>query len=402
MRALILSDLHAITKRDPQRPLPSLIEFANTARSPTQDPLLGLRSLLTSGALPQPDIMICAGDLGDKADANAIRSVWEAINDIAQAFSISEVFATCGNHDLDTRHVENKFDPKGFLRSLDPPFPNPLVARDDACQLRYWADNFCMYESSQWRVLNINSCAYHGYGDKTAPELEHGRISDYTIDNIRRSLQEIQSSASSKFNICIFHHHLREVSTDRSTDPSKMTGAERLLDLLSESKFGEWLIVHGHRHRGDIYQASGISSPVVLSCASFAATPVGDEHNPSPNQFYLVDLEVPPTGRYRIRGEVHTWNWSPSYGWLAAGSAPGGLPRLCGFGFKGDLHEVADKISAFVIARGRLKWQQSTDMFPDLKYFLPQDLRNLIQIIESDTRLSVSNSGRDIQEIVRV
>lgn len=402
MRALILSDLHAITKRDPSRPLPSLIEFANTTRSPTQDPLLGLKDLLISGSVPRPDVIICAGDLADRADANAIRSVWGEINSIATTLSVETVLATCGNHDLDTRHVENKFDPKGFLRTLIPPFPSPFMSKSDPIQLSYWADNFCLIEGDELRILNINSCAYHGYGDKSAPELERGRISDFTLDNIRELLMSTSSGAASKFNVCIFHHHLREISSDQYSDQSRMVGAENLIDLLSEARFGEWLVVHGHRHIGDIYQASGISSPIVLSCASFAATPVGNEHNPSPNQFYLVDLEPPSTGRYRIRGEVLTWSWSPSYGWLPASNTPGGLPRVCGFGFKGDLHEVADEIVDLVIRDGRLKWENAKIKFPELKYFLPVDLTNLIQLIEANTRISVSSEGRDIREIVRI
>lgn len=402
MRALILSDLHAITKRDPSRPLPSLIEFANTTRSVTQDPLLGLQHLLASGSVPTPDVIICAGDLADKADANAIRSVWEEINTIARDVSIPIVFATCGNHDLDTRHVDNKFDPKGFLRTLSPPFPNPFIPKNDPIQLSYWADNFCLFEDDRLRILNINSCAYHGYGDKAAPELEHGRISDFTLDNIRELLKSTSSAVASKFNICIFHHHLREISSDQYSDKSRMAGAENLIELLSESRFGEWLVVHGHRHVGDIYQASGISSPIVLSCASFAATPVGNEHNPSPNQFYLVELETPSTGRYRIRGEVRTWSWSPSYGWLPAGNTPGGLPRICGFGFKGDLHDVADGIVDLVMKDGRLKWENVKENFPELKYFLPADVTNLVQIIDASMKISVSRDGREIREIVRI
>lgn len=362
---------------------------------------MGLREILRSGQIPAPDLFICAGDMGDKADANAIRAVWESINEMAADASISKVLATCGNHDLDTRHIENKFDPKGFLRALDPPFPTPFICREDPVQLSYWADNFYLFEDTDWRVLNINSCAYHGYGDKGAPELEHGRVSDFTIDNIRRALKSISSTASAKFNVCIFHHHLREVSSDQFSDKSKMSGSENLVDLLSEAQFGEWLIIHGHRHRGEIYQASGISSPVVLSCASFAATPVGDEHNPSPNQFYLIELEKPAAGRYRMKGEVLAWNWSPSYGWLPAGNTPGGLPRLCGFGFKGDLHDIADKISTTVMKSGRLRWENARSDFPELKHFLPKDIENFIQIIQTDARISVSLEGREIREIVR-
>lgn len=401
MRAIVISDLHAITRKDPDRPLPSLIEFSNTSRSSKQDPLLGLQDLLNHNKLGSLDVLICAGDLGDKADANAIRTVWGDLNTLAAKASIPLVFATCGNHDLDTRYSENKFDPKGFLRALDPPFPSPSIARDDPNQLRYWADNFSIVEGDTWRILNINSCAYHGYGEKGSPEIDHGRISDFTLENIKRQLLEISATAHAKFNICVFHHHLREVSSDRYTDTSKMSGAENLIELLSEAKFGEWLVVHGHKHRAAIYQASGITSPIVLSCASFSATPVGDEHNPSPNQFYVIELEPPSSGKFRMRGVVNAWNWAPSYGWLEPDNAPGGLPRQSGFGFKGDLHEVAERVVELILRDGRLPWDKAMAHFPELRHFLPHDLKNLVQLLESEEQLTISYEGRTIREVVR-
>ncbi|MBY5710496.1 hypothetical protein HFO37_12690, partial [Rhizobium leguminosarum] len=343
MKILVAADLHAVTRRLADRPLPSLIEFSAASRSATLDPLLGLRGLFENGKVEVPDLLICAGDLADKADPNAIRSVWRELTQICRDYKVPGLHATCGNHDLDSRNIENKFDPKGFLRALDPPFPLANENRDSLQQLSYWADNFAITEGDDWRLLNINSCAYHGYGDKSSPELEHGRVSDFTLSNIRRALEKIGPDVQKKFNICLFHHHLREISSDSFSDRSKMEGAENLTALLSEAQFGEWLVIHGHRHRAGIYCAGGSTSPFVLSCASFSATSVGDEHNPCQNQFYMVDFEPPRNGKCRIKGGITAWTWVPTYGWREPSNSPAGLPKRSGFGFRGDIHDLVER-----------------------------------------------------------
>lgn len=399
MRALVISDLHAVSRRPEKGATPSLIEFGNAERTNKRDPLVGLRAILNDGSLPKPDLIICAGDIADKADALAIKTAWSEINDIAAACGIGDVLATCGNHDLDSRHTGNSFDPKGFLRRLSPSFPIPKLPRSDLEQLRYWADNFSVIEGASWRVLNINSCAYHGYGAEAKPELDHGRISDHTLEEIKEYISNAVD-LHKKINICLLHHHLKEVGSDNFKDKSKMEGAENLLSVLSESKYGEWFVIHGHRHRAAIYCAGGNTAPIVLSCASFSATLVGDEQNPSPNQFYLIDFEASGNGRARVKGVVSAWSWTPGYGWLDASSKPGGLPSRAGFGYRGDIPDLADKVAAEVRKMKRISWIDLKSSYPDLRFLMPEDIDNFAQSIASGSDIHVSRDGADIREVV--
>lgn len=399
MRALVISDLHAVSRRPEKGAMPSLIEFSNTERTNKKDPLIGLKSLLAKEILPKPDLIICAGDIADKADSLAIKSAWAEINELAATCGVSDILATCGNHDLDSRHAGNSFDPKGFLRRLTPSFPIPKLLRSDLEQLRYWADNFSVIESASWRVLNINSCAYHGYGTDTEPELEHGRISDHTLDEIKEYIGGT-ADLHKKVNICLLHHHLKEVGSDGFKDKSKMKGAENLLAMLSESKYGEWFVIHGHRHRAGIYCAGGNTAPIVLSCASFSATLAGDEQNPSPNQFYLIDFEAGANGRARVKGVVSSWNWTPGYGWLEASPKPGGLPSRAGFGYRGDIPDLADKVAAKVRVSKRISWSDLREAHPDLKFLMPEDIDNFAQSISATSDIHVSRDGVDIREVL--
>jgi 3',5'-cyclic AMP phosphodiesterase CpdA len=399
MKLLVVSDLHSFQM--PTKVMPSLVNFGDADRNGKSDPLLGLREMLSSGKVARPDILLCAGDIADKADPLALERAWTELSSIQKDFQIPHFVATCGNHDLDTRHKENKFDPRGFLRRLTPSFPLPEYQKNDVEHLKYWSNNFSIVEGDNWRVLTINSCAYHGYGDDSQPELTRGRISDITLDEIKEELQALGSDLRLKFNICLVHHHLKEQHSDAYADESRMRGAENLLQLLARAEFGEWFVVHGHVHRGSLYCDGGNSGPIVLSCASFSVSLQGDPTNPGVNQFYLVEFDPPQGGRHRIKGAVHAWNWAASYGWDPAENKPGCLAGRAGFGFRGDLPSFAEKLAEKVNECGRLSWSDAVSQFTELKHFLPLDLENLVGELEADSAIVVSRQGQGIREIVK-
>ena len=407
MKIAVLSDLHAFCSDAQQEvngkkpPAPSLIDFSSLSRKPKTDPLVGFVELFQSESELRPDVIILAGDLGDKADTQAIRSVWDELGKLSTDIGVRMLLATCGNHDLDTRHKQNKFDPRGFLRTLDPGFPYPNQPFHRENQLEYWAENFTIVEEDDFRILNINSCAFHGFGEKAEPELEHGRISDITLDEIEKRLSECVSEAPHKQNICLFHHHIKPISTDDFEDSSIMKGAERLLQMLSRVEFGEWFIIHGHRHRSSLFCAGGNSAPIVLSCASFAATRSGDEHNPTPNQFYLVELDKFESGEFaRVTGNIQSWSWTSGIGWQSKTSIPGGLPVKTGFGYRGYIPNLAQEIEKKLTTVSRLSWSELLEHFPDVGRLMPSDTETLIKSLE---RLPVVVSEMDgqIQELVK-
>lgn len=408
MRIAVLSDLHGFSS-DARRASdgksvlpPSLIDFSAPVRKPNIDPLAGFIKLFETGEIDPPDLLIVGGDLGDKADTNAIKSVWRDLSSLANKYPSINLVATCGNHDLDTRHKQNKFDPRGFLRTLDPGFPFPDTVGNRINILEYWANNYSLLEDDKYRVLNINSCAFHGFGLDAEPELERGRVSEITLDSIEEQLKLVVKAAPQKQNICLFHHHIRPVSTDVFDDTSTMKGSERLADILSKPSLGEWLIIHGHRHRSNLFCAGGNSAPIVLSCASFAATRTGDEHNPCPNQFYLVELEdVEPGEIARVAGTVRAWNWTPSIGWQSKTSIPGGLPVNSGFGYRGYIPDLARNVAAAVRSSGKIVWADLITSFPDLRRLIPSDNESLIETLEANGVIATEADGQ-IKELAPV
>jgi predicted phosphodiesterase len=404
MKLLVVSDLHAFTSdsrraADGKKPFPpSFIDFSAATRGKVNDPLVGLQALFQEGKLKGIDCIIVAGDIGDKADPVAIRSAWTEMHSIAQISSV-KVFATCGNHDLDTRHKTNRFDPRGFLRTLQPSFPVSDLAPDSRNHLEYWANNFTLLEEGDCRILNINSCAFHGYGDGHEKELEHGRISDITLELIEDALRKSNANNPSKHNICLVHHHVKPVSSDDFEDTSTIKGAEKLTDLLSKADFGEWLVIHGHRHRPNLFCAGGNTAPFILSCGSFAATRNGDEHNLTPNQFYVVQLDPIEVGRpARASGVIQTWNWT-AYGWTERADIPGGLPSAAGFGYRGRIPDLADRIRDKTQRDIKVTRRILMDEFPEYLRLIPNDLTALIYALERQG-IIITYSGREIEELV--
>lgn len=399
MKLLVLSDIHAF--QGDRQSIPSLVNYSDADRSETSDPILGLREFLQSNPLEKPDILVCAGDIADRADPIALKQAWQELDRLYQDFEIETFVATCGNHDLDTRHQENKFDPKGYLRKLAPCFPMPTVERNGLAQLKFWSNNFSILEGDEWRILNINSCAYHGYGPSAEPELVQGRISDHTIDDIKAELRAVDGGLRNKLNICLVHHHLKELHNDRYADKSRMKGSENLLSLLSQSEFGEWFVIHGHVHRGDLYSDGGNSGPIILSCASFSVSLADDPLNPSANQFYIVEFDKPTNAaRRRIRGKVRAWDWAASYGWQMATYRRGNIGPVSGFGFRGDIPEFAQSFLEYVREKKKVTWEDAVMDFQELKNFLPGDLSSFFNEIEADGDIKVSKSGEFPREIV--
>src|SRR5207253_4694190 len=89
------------------------------------------------------------------------------------------VVGTTGNHDVDSRLTHHKFDPLEVLKTLVPLYPFP----DDTANGQYWMRHFVAHENDLYRLIVLNSSAYHAGNPQ---ELERGRISSATIERIEQ------------------------------------------------------------------------------------------------------------------------------------------------------------------------------------------------------------------------
>jgi hypothetical protein len=364
VRILLLSDLHAFAGPTKDGSVPSYADAKRANPSPGEDALVALKELVTQNNL-QVDLVVCAGDLGDKADPTGITYAWASIQSIAAELRCQQSVAVCGNHDLDSRYLANTDDPdpKGVLQDLNPAFP---VNDDDLCD-KFWSRNFVTLNgpSPHTRLLLLNTSAYHG---GKQDEINHGRITFRTVERIRRALL---SEGRRNLNVMICHHHpFPHSRLDGRADYEAMRNGQSLLDVLGDPTFGPWLILHGHRHHPRIAFSSGANSPpIVIGAASFSAK-MGE----CANQVHLVEVDNTCSFGYDICGTVTSWTFSYGTGFMLMPKSTNALPGHCGFGFKGNLGGLIQRIHDFIHQSNAayVEWRSVASAIIEVDYLTPE------------------------------
>jgi predicted phosphodiesterase len=379
IKIAVMSDLHFYDEADPK---PSYLQVSGQ-QTAKNNPIYALEALIKEESL-SVDFLLCAGDLTDKANPKGLREGWRLVNDIGSKLN-AVVIATAGNHDLDSRLQNDGFDAKGELLSLKPLFP----VDDDLLFNSYWARNYVIYEPKDLdvRFLILNSAAYHGY-DK---EYVHGRVSDRTIDLIKDDLANRDPRFS---NILVCHHHPHKHGEIGGDGYSAMKGGEALIDLLGQGDFGDWIIIHGHRHVPKIcYTAGGANSPTVFSAGSFGAVLYDEIQGLARNQFYVIEIPLDEIDNENIisRGQFKAWDWIQTIGWQLPGKNSG-LPANGGFGYRGNPKALAKKIKRHLESGQSpyVDYIELEKLFIELKYLLPMDMTKL--------KLALEEKGVNVEE----
>ena len=391
VRIAVLPAFHAFAGGAPAgASLPSWLDLFADQHAKTVNPFAGLVDLIQSDGGPRADVVLCCGDLGDKASPQGQQYVWREVNRVKDELGARCVLGACGNHDMDSRHAYDDFDAKGQIQALAPPFP----IDDERRWLEYWAKNWTVTELDGVRFVLLNTAAYHGYAKAPQePEYAHGRVSDRTIDGL---VAELKAKGPGVANVLVCHHHPFKNDKVAVSDQSEMRNGDRLINSIVDAQVGPWLVVHGHKHDGRVFYAPGTNaSPTVFSAASFSARPYPNQVTPSVNEFYVLELEVPPSPGLvtSLRGRIRTWTWSYGTGWRRPG-AKEGLGPMAGFGKRADTGELAVAVAEGLRAGhagGIVKWQEVLALFPDLGHLIPEDLDHLVALLRHPHGFGFSN-----------
>lgn len=365
----IASDLHATSKSGAQAP--SFCFSNDTSGSPISNPLIGLQTLIEKYHLSS-DLLVCPGDLADKAEPAAIKYAWGQLQEIGKKLCVTRVLATAGNHDVDSRHQHNDFDAKGVLQALEPRFP---LSENDGFD-RFWSRHFVLLEESDWRMIILNSSAFHGANDWTDTkgnaysEQDFGRISTHTLLAIET---ELKCSRARPLNVLLCHHHPHQHSEIGLGENDVMKGGQLLLEMLGSGNYGQWLVIHGHKHHPKIAYASGISasSPVVFAAGSLSACLYPTLATLVRNQFYILDFDLDQIDSFGLVGRFRAWDWAVGQGWLPAGERSG-LPAKGGFGCREPHQVIAREIVKYAIGPSIL-WDSICNSYPKARFLLPRD-----------------------------
>lgn len=377
LKIAVVSDLHVFNGSSEDSNSPSTIGTADSQDAPERHPLRGLAHMIERDKL-RADLLICPGDLSDKADPAALIFAWNKLNELKDQLGAKHLLATAGNHDIDSRNQHNDHDPKGNLQALDPMFPGV----DEALCDRFWSRNFVIVELENVRILLLNSSAFHGYGSDDKPEFRHGRISSKTISALRMAL----TGEEKRINILVCHHHPITHNPANEEDYSEMVGGDRLIDLLDSGEYGSWLLIHGHKHYPRLaYASGGASSPIIFSAGSLSAFLYQKIASRARNQFYIIEIPINDLDALELdlAGTVTAWDWINMSGWQPAGVGSG-LPHQVGFGWRESARTIAVTIAKHLEDKPDvLTGEELLTAIPRLRFLRPEELEDVVRRLRS-------------------
>lgn len=384
LRLLVLSDMHAYcgAARDKA---PSSIQI--TGRDPEDvDVFNGCLVALKASGVEQVDAVLCAGDMTDEADPEALERVWAFLNQVASALG-ARLIATTGNHDVDSRGRRG-VDPRESLLDLQPLFPTGT----EPGQQHYFTHHFCLDEIGETPILVLNSSAHHGMVHEVVTqdgtpwnehEYNHGRVTRATIAKISAALD---AQTADRTSVMLTHHHPIQLPGSDASELSQMVDGAELLNALA--RHGQWLVIHGHKHRPFIHYApGGGGSPVIVSVGSMGATMDGEYEQAVENQIYLIELLSPSEAdalHLGVAGTVRAWTREPwgRPAWREA-APQDALPALNGFGWRENPATVSRGIADWLGRQGGSATIQEVEQeFPALPYLIPSDLELTISHLE--------------------
>jgi hypothetical protein len=324
--------------------------------------------------------------MGNRAQRSGIQYAWKAVNEVGARLKASLTTATSGNHDLDSRFITTEdADAKGILLGLNPPYPLSNEAQNN----KYWAKNYVIVEGDKYRLVLLNSSAYHGTkGD----EINHGRVSEATLSFLKAELASLKPQLN---NILACHHHPQQHSELKLGDYDVMKNGDLLLNLLGSGEYGRWLIIHGHKHHPKLEYAKGsATSPIIFSAGSLCANLFLQLQTKARNQFYMLSLPYDANEKLGLVGMVHAWDWAYGEGWAPAASSNSGLPALSAFGYRAEPRIMARQIAELMVT-DKIDWNNVINELPEIAYILPQDLENLGRELKEKHALTLlMDSGR--------
>lgn len=337
-----------------------------------------------SGLNRKIDILICSGDISNKACPEGFKSGWEYINGVKEKLNIPNILCVPGNHDHDSRK-NTSYNPKHYLQFSTPSFPFEVHEKNT----HFWAWNWCDVQIEHCNAILLNSSAYHGYGDFKDDETDesyHGRVATEVVDQIYNYVSS-DRYPQKKFNILVCHHHpIKMEQVDCDFDTEAMEGGQYLISKLQGLDKGPWFIVHGHKHFAELtYGPTNTGTPpTILSAGSLSAKLYPSLKDRTSNQMYFVDIDLDKTQEYeRLVGKFDVYEWSMDAGWSPSKSK--NLPAKGGFGGWTTLNQVFTKVKElFEDGRPFLNESDLEPIYNMMDYFTPNDFDRFVARLENE------------------
>lgn len=388
VKILIISDMHALEGTGGNSD--SYLYFNENGECEYAD---GLLEYLTRNInISNLDLLICAGDISNKACIKGFGHGWRFLNTLRVKLAVPQMVCVPGNHDhRSLSRLDDIFCPKHHLQFISPPFPFQSIEANT----HFWAWNWVSQSFKDFNLIALNTSAYHGYDD----EWKHGRVAIEVCDQINTYVSSSVFERKS-FNILVCHHHpMKMEMVDRNSDAEVMEGGQYLLNKLQELDKGPWLIIHGHKHYAflDYYSGGSGSQHTILSAGSLSAKLYEGIKERTSNQFYIVDVDLNLTEENeQLVGKFHAYEWRMSSGWQLSESP--NLPGKGGFGSKISLTQVENKIHDLIREKGPLlKEEDLIEVYSMIEYFPPRTYTRLLKRLNEKGLVVESEYNRIVE-----
>jgi predicted phosphodiesterase len=366
MKICVISDLHCKHQQIVGDTTDTLL-ISNKPRLPrNQHPVSSLLHIIKQEKI-EADVLLCPGDLGDKADEQGISSSWTFLEEIKLALKAKHLIGIPGNHDINSRKLQEK-DPFAFIKFFHENFP----VSDEDLKSRFWSTGYCVINVEDVLFLLINTVFDHT--DKV--KAEQASINPSTLEKIREELTLI-STGDFKNKVCVLHHHpIKHSNIKNWKDTDSLDKGDDLIALLNELNFS--VIIHGHKHQPRIVEYNGLPIFAAGSFASFAnlqATGIN-------TMFHMLELkEMTRTGM------IHSWEFDIQNGWTQ--NLNKYFPPRIGFGSDRNLEELAGTINKLFDDNSRkaLLFEEIVASLPELQYIIPEKLLQLNHILKTSYRI---------------
>ncbi len=326
---MIISDLHCMHSTsdfdENKKSARSTILYSDLLRrdTPPKHPVHALLDIISKNGIDfKSDILLCPGDITDKIDYQGYITGWSFLEEIKEAIEAPNLYATVGNHDVDSRRHDPRLKPFTVAQAIKYNYP---VEESDK-KADFWNDQFCIIENKNYILLIFNSSHSHlSYDDAKRAYIED--------DVIKKMETKLKFYPSDKIRIALCHHHPIGQSNISTPDLDVIEKGIEFLEMLCRNNFS--MIIHGHKHEIKIRYYNSL---VVFGAGSFSSKENLDETE-SDNVFHVIEFFNNKDGL------IKTWFYGSNSGWNQKANKK--FPPLSGFGFNGapnELEDLANKI----------------------------------------------------------
>ncbi len=367
LRIAVVSDLHCLHKSATTASGVTFL-YSNAPKNPVaRHPVYALLKLLKDDDSIRADVMICPGDIGDKADEQGIISGWDYLKKIQKGLEAPHLLATIGNHDVDSRRSHPYTNAFQLLQSLEEDYPV------DASNDHFWSKKFAFIEGEDYQILVINTC--HNHNSK-----EDANQSVINPETLQAMAAILDKAERKKFRFAFCHHHpVKHSNIDiQYKDGDVIDNGDKLISLLNKYDFQ--IIIHGHKHDPRLKMENSLT---VFAAGSFSSL-MNIKELGADNCFHVIDLYP-----FDKKGVIKSWVYAPTRGWEIRSDRE--FPCFTGFGSITPVDQIAEKCNDLFVkeSKGILKFSSLKAEIPDISFLIPDEQRKLSEILKSKFGLSL-------------